>query len=321
MSTLPPTQNPWQHRHDYSATNQAAEQKTLYVLLLTAVVMVVEIIAGTVFGSMALLADGWHMGTHVAAFGITLFAYRYARLHAQDSRFSFGTGKVTVLGGFASAVALAVVALMMILESVQRLFEPQAIQFNEAIVVAVLGLLVNGVSVLLLQESPDPLHEVQHHHHVPHDHNLKSAYFHVLADALTSVLAIIALLMGKLLGWVWMDALMGIIGAVIIVRWAKGLLLESSGVLLDQNGDPHLAEKIRITIEASADNKVSDLHLWKISDQHTAVILSVVTADPKPPLHYKQLLHPLGGLSHISVEVNLDGPPRPVDPLSMSPIP
>jgi len=220
------------HDHDFTVTTDTQQSKVRAVFWLTTITMVAEIVAGTWFGSMALLADGWHMGTHSAAFAIALFAYYYANKHANNPRFSFGTGKVLYLGGFASAVALAVVALMMAIESTMRLIEPQTILFNQAIAVAILGLVVNIVSAVLL-------HAGSHAHH--HDHTLKAASIHVLADTVTSLTAIIALVAGKFLGWVWMDALMGIVGSVIIARWAYGLLQQTSKPLLDEN--PHLNEK------------------------------------------------------------------------------
>ena len=221
----------WQHSHEFYLKNEKGERRAQYVLILTAVTMVVEIIAGSIYGSMALLADGWHMGTHVAAFLIAIFAYRYARRHADNPAYTFGTGKVNALGGFASAVALAVVALVMLIESLQRLIMPHVIHFNESIVVAILGLFINIISALILRESHGHFSENRHGHH--HDHNLQAAYIHVLADALTSLLAIIALLSGKYLGWNWLDPVMGIVGAIIISRWSYGLLKQTSPLLLD----------------------------------------------------------------------------------------
>ena len=233
----------WQHSHDFSVNQDRAEKNTKIVMLLTAVTMVAEIVAGTLFGSMALLADGWHMATHVAAFGITVFAYQYARSHATDPKYTFGTGKVSVLGGFASAIALAVVALIMAVESVVRLFQPQAIQFNEAIGVAIIGLTVNLASAWLLQDHHDHHHDHHHQDHHDHhhdrddhdhqDHNLRAAYLHVLADALTSVFAIVALFSGKLFGWVWMDAVMGLVGAGVIAKWSYGLVRDTGLILVD----------------------------------------------------------------------------------------
>jgi cation diffusion facilitator family transporter len=259
--------------------------------------MVIEIAAGLVFGSMALLADGWHMGTHVAAFTITIFAYRYARRHADSKRFAFGTAKVSVLGGFASAVALVVVALIMAMESIHRLFAPQEIRFNEAIGVAVLGLMVNLVSALLLQSSH--LHDHGRHD----DHNLRAAYMHVLADALTSVLALVALLAGKFFAFNQLDPVMGIVGAAVIGRWAHGLLKETSSILLDAGIDEQTRQRIIERLEADRDNRVSDLHVWKLGPHQYAAMISVVTHFPKPPDHYKALLRDVVELPHCTVEV------------------
>ena len=290
----------WQHEHDFSVLHEHGERRTLQVLVLTATMMVAEVVAGAIFGSMALLADGWHMGTHAAAFLITIFAYRYAKRHADSPAFAFGTGKVSVLGGFASAVALAVVALIMLVESFQRLFNPHTIQFNEAIGVAVLGLLVNIISALLLQDHHG--REDGHGHH--HDHNLKAAYLHVLADALTSVLAVIALVCAKYYGWHWLDPVMGIVGAVVITRWSYGLLRETGPVLLDESIDEEYKSRIQERIENDADNRVTDLHVWKVGPLHYAAILSLVTQYPKPPEHYKALLADFDRLSHITIEAN-----------------
>ena len=296
----------WKHNHDFSVKNEKGERRTLYVLILTAVTMVVEIVAGAVYGSMALLADGWHMGTHVAAFLITIFAYRYARLNADNPAYAFGTGKVSVLGGFASAVALAVVALVMLLESLQRIFNPHDIHFNEAIAVAVLGLTVNIISAFLLKD--DHHHhgdDHDHHHHHHHDHNLRAAYLHVLADALTSLLAIIALLSGKYFGWNWLDPVMGIVGAVIITRWSLGLLKQTSPILLDGSIDEDYHSSIKNTIENDSDNRVTDLHVWKVGANHYAAIISIVTHFPKSAEYYKELLKDFHRLSHTTIEVNV----------------
>ncbi len=295
-----------QHHHNFVVIHEQGERRTLQVLWLTAITMVVEIVAGVTYGSMALLADGWHMGTHVAAFTITIFTYRYARKHAANPAFSFGTGKVSVLGGFASAVALAVVALVMLVESLYRMLDPQPIQFNQAIGVAVLGLLINLLSAYLLQDGHHHHHDHDHHH----DHNLKAAYLHVLADAMTSLLAIVALVSGKYFGWAWMDPVMGIVGALIITRWAYGLLTETGPILLDGSLEQERMDAIRKCIEAEADNRITDLHVWEVGPGHHAVILSLVTANPRPPEHYKALLQEFAGLSHITVEVNC-GPHTP----------
>ena len=296
----------WQHNHDFSIKNEKGERRTQYVLILTAVTMLVEIFAGSIFGSMALLADGWHMGTHVAAFMITIFAYRYARLNAHNPAYSFGTGKVSVLGGFASAIALAVVALVMLVESIQRMIEPHPIHFNEAIAVACLGLFINVLSAWLLKDDHHHHHHEHEHgdHHHHHDHNLKAAYMHVLADALTSLLAIIALLAGKYFGWTGLDPFMGIVGAVIITRWSFGLLKQTSPILLDGSIDKEYESKIKSTIESDADNLITDMHVWKVSANHYAAIISLVTQNPKPTQYYKDLLQDYHKLAHITIEVN-----------------
>lgn len=296
----------WQHNHEFNLDNGHGEQRTKQVILITVVMMVIEIGAGIVFGSMALLADGWHMGTHAVALGITAFAFHYARKHADNPSFSFGTGKVGVLGGYTSAIALAIVALAMVIESVQRLMAPMPIRFNEAIGVAVLGLLVNLASAYLLHGGGHHAHGPAHSHgdggH--QDHNLKAAYMHVLADALTSVLAIIALLAGKELGWNWMDPSIGVVGALVILRWAYGLLKDTSAILLDR-GLPHeTLNTILTTIEAEDDNRVTDFHVWPIGSHHFAAIISIVTHFPKPPEHYKKLLSKFEELDHLTVEIN-----------------
>jgi cation diffusion facilitator family transporter len=287
-------------------------------MLLTAITMVVEIVAGVTYGSMALLADGWHMATHVAAFGIAVFAYQYARSHATDPKYTFGTGKVNVLGGFASAVALAVIAFVMALESIARLFQPQSIQFNEAIGVAMIGLIVNLVSAWLLQDHHDHSHHsVEHHghhdhdpddhpsHHADHrDHNLRAAYFHVVADALTSVFAIVALFAGKFLGLIWMDAAMGLVGAAVITRWAYGLVRDTGVILLDGAIDKRIKLAIVNAIEEDADNRVTDLHVWHVAQNHVAATVSLVTHQPQTPDYYKKLLDHIPALSHVLVEVN-----------------
>ena len=295
----------WRHGHDFAVIHEHGEKRTIQVLLLTTVTMVAEIGAGAAFGSMALLADGWHMGTHAAAFLITIFAYRYAKKHASSPDFAFGTGKVSVLGGFASAVALAVVALVMLAESVRRFWNPEAISFNEAIAVAVLGLVVNLVSALVLQDrhSHDDHHDEQDQHH-HHDHNLKAAYLHVLADALTSVLAIAALIAGKFLGWGWMDPMMGVVGAAVITRWSYCLIRETGPILLDGSISGAYREAIRKKIEEDRDNRVSDMHVWKVGPAHYAGIISIVTHSPRNPDYYKKLLAGFDKISHLTMEIN-----------------
>ncbi len=300
------TLDSWQHSHDFSVKNDKGERRTQYVLILTAVTMIVEILAGSIYGSMALLADGWHMGTHVAAFMITIFAYRYARKNASNPAYAFGTGKVSVLGGFASAVALAVVALVMLIESMQRVINPHDIHFNEAIAVAVLGLSVNIVSAFLLKDDHHHHdHDDERHHY--HDHNLRAAYLHVLADALTSLLAIVALLSGKYFGWNWLDPVMGIVGAIIITRWSYGLLKQTSPILLDGSIEEKYHSSIKNTIEKDSDNLVSDLHVWKVGANHYAAIISIVTHFPKSAEYYKGLLKDFHRLSHTTIEVNVCG--------------
>ena len=296
----------WYHNHDFHLENPQGVKGTRRVIWLTLVMMVVEIASGMMFGSMALLADGWHMGTHAAALGITLFAYRYARRHAGNDAFSFGTGKVGILGGYTSAIVLGLVALLMVVESVQRLITPEIIRFDEAILVAVIGLVVNLVSAWLLKDGHhhDHSHPHNHSHTHRHDQNLRAAYLHVIADVLTSVMAIVALLAGKMLGWTWMDPVMGLVGALIIARWAWGLLRETGYVLLDKTGDPELTEKIRGAIEEKTDARVVDLHVWQVSEKHYVAILSVVSRDPQPPAYYKDLLPDIQGLDHITIEVH-----------------
>lgn len=298
----------FRHDHRFQADSRAGERATRRVIALTLAMMAVEIAAGLAFGSMALLADGWHMGTHAAALGITALAYRYARRHADNPLFAFGTGKVGELGGFASAVVLAVVALLMAGESVTRLFAPQAIRFEEAIAVAVAGLAVNLLSAWMLRDRHEHLHDGghDHGHRPPHggrDHNLKAAYLHVLADALTSLLAVAALTAGRTLGWVWMDPVMGIVGAAIILRWSAGLLRATARVLLDRDVEPQTVAAITAAIEAADDNRVADIHVWRVGAGSLAVILSVVTHAPRPPEHYKRLLAGFPEIAHATVEV------------------
>ncbi|MFN1650253.1 CDF family Co(II)/Ni(II) efflux transporter DmeF [Vibrio rotiferianus] len=294
-----------QHSHDFVSHNQKGEKRTLYVLILTVTTMVVEIAAGTMFGSMALLADGWHMGTHAAAFCITLFAYRYAKQNAHNDRFSFGTGKVSVLGGFTSAIALGIVALMMMVESIHRLFNPESIQFNEAIMVAVIGLVVNLASMLLLQDHHHHGHDHHDHHghdhEHHHDHNLTAAYFHVLADTLTSLLAIVALIVGKFYGWIWLDAMMGIVGAVVIGKWTLGLMKQTAPVLLDESINKSYQDEITETLAPYAE--IVDLHIWKVSGHHYSAAIALKNHSDKTLDEFKQLLSKFDKIHHLTLEV------------------
>jgi cation diffusion facilitator family transporter len=309
-----------QHEHVFLGDNhERNERRTWFVIALTATMMVVEIVAGTIYGSMALVADGWHMSTHAAAMLISALAYFYARRHARDPRFTFGTGKLGDLAGFASAIILALIALLIGWESFWRLANPIPIDFSQAIAVAVLGLAVNLASAWLLKDDHHhghhhhghghhdhgPHHE--HHHHDHHaagrDNNLRAAYLHVLADALTSVLAIVALLAGRAYGWLWLDPLMGIVGAAVIARWSWGLIRDAGAVLLDViPEDEDLPDEIREALEQDGD-RITDLHVWQVGPGHHAAIVSVATPAPKAPSDYKDRLAHLHELSHVTVEV------------------
>ena len=299
----------WQHNHQFNMENPQGERNTWKVISLTLVMMVIEIITGLLYGSMALLADGFHMATHTFAIGITAIAYYYSRKHAHDPRYSFGTGKIGVLGGFTSAIFLALVSFAMIFESIVRLVTPTSIRFNEAILVAVIGLVVNLVCAYLLHG-----HEVDHHHsnlehddhqhNECHDHNLRAAYLHVIADALTSLLAIVALLTGKYFGWVWMDPAMGIVGAIVILKWAYSLVTQTGKILLDYNVDKGFMTKIKAILESDSDTRISDIHAWKLGSQKYAAIVSIVTHYPKAPDYYKGLLKSLTDIAHLTIEVH-----------------
>ncbi|ACJ01184.1 CDF family Co(II)/Ni(II) efflux transporter DmeF [Rhodospirillum centenum] len=318
----------WTHSHSFGQDRPASgERRTLLVVALTAITMVVEVAAGLWTGSMALLADGVHMASHTLALGIAAFAYVYARRHAHDDRFSFGTGKVNALGGFTGALLLAVVALGMGWESVSRLFSPGAIAFEEAIVVAVLGLVVNAASVLILgghghdhhdhdHHGHDHAHDHDHdhdhlHRHEGHaagheDHNLRSAYLHVLADALTSVLAIVALLGAKYLGAGWLDPAMGIVGALLVANWSRGLMASTSRVLLDHQAPDAVRARLRAEFEHDGD-RLADLHVWSVGPGVSAAILSIVTHAPQSPEHYRARIPAELGIRHASIEVNRCG--------------
>lgn len=292
------------HEHHFGqAEPKGGEARTRIVVALTSVFMVVEVLAGLAFGSMALLADGLHMASHASALGLALVAYIYARRHAHDARYSFGTGKVNSLAGFASAVVLAVFALIMAGESVRRFVEPVAISFDEAIAVAVLGLLVNGASVLILRVRPDGDHGGHEHDHHHHDHNLRAAHFHVLADALTSLLAIIALVAARQLGAVWMDPAMGVVGGALVARWSWRLLRDTGTVLLDRQAPDSVIETIAGAVEADGRFRVVDLHVWSIGPGYRAAIVSVQTAQACEAAEVESLIPDGLGIAHVTVEV------------------
>jgi cation diffusion facilitator family transporter len=301
----------WKHEHNFTDDTSSAEKRTHIIIVLTAIMMVVEIVAGTIFHSMALFADGWHMSTHVAAFVLTALAYSFGRRHAQDAQFTFGTGKISVLGGFTSAIILSIIAFLMAAESIHRLISPAAIHFREAIAIAAVGLVVNAVCAWILKD--DPHHH--HHHGHSHDHgqgahhhdlNMRAAYLHVVADALTSLLAITALTLGYFFGWVWLDPIMGLVGTVVIVSWAYMLLRDTGSILLDRiPSDTDLPIVIREGIENDGDAKITDLHIWQLGAGKFAAIISVVAHHPKTPGEYRKALQMHEELVHVTVEVQL----------------
>jgi cation diffusion facilitator family transporter len=301
----------WQHSHTFGQElKRSGELRTLIVIGITGVMMIGEIVTGILFGSMALLADGLHMASHTAALGINAFAYAYVRRHARNPEYSFGTGKANALGGFSGALLLAVFALLMAWGSVARLIHPVRISYDQAIFVAVLGFVVNAVCVYILQagDHDHHSHEDHEHSHKHHDdHNLKSAYLHVMADALTSVLAIAALLIAKYLGAIWIDPVMGIVGAVLVARWSLGLLRATSGILLDRQGPESIRHRIRQSIEQDKDSQVADLHLWSIGPSVYAVVVAVVAHEPSTPDEYKARIPKDLGLEHVSIEVHRCG--------------
>ena len=305
--TQTPQASRFAHDHVFlGASHDENARRTLWVVALTFVMMIGEIAAGYITGSMALLADGFHMATHAGALGIAAAAYGFARRNANNARYSFGTGKVGDLAGFASAMVLGLVAIGIAGESVYRLFQPTTVAFTEATVIAVVGLAVNIASAFLLAgdhghhgHDHGHSHDLGHHHH--HDNNLRSAYVHVLADALTSVLAIAALLAGSYLGWVWLDPVMGIVGAIVIAKWAVGLMRDSAAVLLDVT-DTQVADEIRELLESSDDVRISDLHVWQVGPQARAAIVSVVAAANVSADTIRERLAPVHELSHLTVE-------------------
>jgi cation diffusion facilitator family transporter len=295
-----------QHNHTFGQDKKRpGEARTFIVIGITAAMMVIEITAGVLYGSMALLADGLHMASHAAALSINAFAYVYARKNANNPEFSFGTGKVNALGGFSGAILLAVFALLMVWESGNRLIDPVEISFNQAIIVAIVGLVVNGVSALILGVKEEDHQHGGHKHAHKSDQNLKSAYLHVITDALTSVLAIVALLTAKYFGYVWMDPLMGIVGALLITRWSIGLLRSTSDILLDKQASQTLQDKIKHQIERDGESKVADLHVWSIGPNIHAAIISVVTQQALSSADYKARLTKDLGLEHVSIEVEI----------------
>jgi cation diffusion facilitator family transporter len=300
-------QSRFRHSHDFGHDFSRAERRTRAVIAITIVMMMLEITAGIISHSMALLADGWHMSTHAIAFVMAALAYHFTRRHASNARFSFGTGKIGVLGGFSSAIVLAMIALAMAGESVHRLFSPLTIHFNEAIGIAALGLCVNLVSAFLLKDDPHHHHahggesESGHAHH--HDLNLRAAYVHVLADAFTSVLAISALTSGKFFGWGWLDPVVGIVGSGVVFSWAYMLLRDTGAILLDvtpQTSD--LPDEIRRAIESDGDSIVTDLHVWQVGSGKFAAIVSLVAHEPKPCEVYRDLLREHEELVHVTIE-------------------
>jgi cation diffusion facilitator family transporter len=294
-----------------------AERNTRRVIALCAVMMVVEIVAGWWYHSMALLADGWHMGTHVAAFLIAAIAYAMARRHKGDRSFTFGTGKIDVLGGYTSAVVLGIVALLMVAESVLRLFEPISIHYTESIGIGLIGLCVNVASALLLKHDHGHGHGHSHghpHHDHEHDHglagedlNMKAAYIHVIADAVTSILAISALLAGKYLGWVWMDPVMGIVGSAVVAQWAWGLLRDTSSILLDRTPETDLTTELRKAVEADEGTKVTDLHIWQVGVGQFSAVVCIEAKEPRTPEYYRKIFSEHEELRHVTIEICREG--------------
>jgi cation diffusion facilitator family transporter len=326
--------NQFPHLHTFNIDKQSTEKRTLIVVVITFTMMIAEIVYGLLANSMALLADGWHMGTHAFALGISLAAYIIARKHAKNSRFTFGTWKIEILGAYSSALVLAIVAIVMVYSSIERLVHPLSIQYNQALMVAAIGLIVNIVSALILNAGGRSLHHHHHHHHhhhqqqhthdehsehgnhnihdnnhedhnhKDHDLNLKSAYLHVIADALTSVFAIGALLGAKYLRQDWLDPFMGIVGAALISRWAYLLLKESSAILLDHNTNTHLWEEIRECIESDKHTKICDFHIWRVADTKYSCILSIVSPKEQSIEIYRDRLRNVYELAHVTIEIN-----------------
>ena len=299
----------FRHSHDFALDSSVAERRTRIVIAITATMMVIEIAVGIASNSMALLADGWHMGTHVTAFLITALAYYFSRRHAANPLHSFGTAKIGVLGGFASAVVLAVIALLMAGESVHRFFAPLSIHFNEAIGIAVLGLFVNLTCAVVLTHDHEHGHSHAHgghdHHQDRHRHdlNLRAAYLHVLADAFTSLTAITALVAGKFFAWTWLDPAVGILGSGVVMSWAYSLIRDTSGILLDRTpAHSDLPDEIRKAVESDGDSMVTDLHVWQVGVGKFAAIVSIVAHEPKTSDQYRDLLREHEELVHVTIE-------------------
>jgi cation diffusion facilitator family transporter len=299
----------WSHDHTFDTGNPNAERGTRMVMWITAAMMVVEIVAGWWYNSMALLADGWHMSSHAVAIGLSAFAYTAARRYAADPRFAFGTWKIEVLGGFSSAIFLMGIAALMVVGSMERLLSPQAIHYREAITVAVIGLFVNIICALILNRAGDHQHGPGDHAHHHHDLNLKSAYTHVVSDAATSVLAIIALAGGWFYGWSWLDPVMGIVGAALVAIWAKQLIVETGKVLLDREMDHPVVDEIRAAIETgpeAGDTRIADLHVWRVGKRAYACAVSVVTHDTAlTPQRIRDQLAQHDEIVHVTAEIHL----------------
>ncbi|WP_027457774.1 CDF family Co(II)/Ni(II) efflux transporter DmeF [Dechloromonas agitata] len=303
----------WAHRHEYGAGNAAAERGTRLVLWITIVTMLVEIVAGWWFNSMAVLADGWHMSSHALAIGLSAFAYAAARKYATDPSFAFGTWKIEVLASYTSAIVLLGVAGAMVFGSLERLWSPQPIHYAEAMIVAIGGLAVNLVCALILGQAHDHHHDHDHppHHGHAHHHdlNLKAAYIHVVTDALTSLLAIAALAGGWLWGWAWLDPATGLVGAVLVALWAKNLIVQSGRVLLDREMDHPVVAEIREVIAAlpeSGNTQITDLHVWRVGNGAYACAISLLTHDPAlTPLQIREALGIHEEIVHVTVEIHL----------------
>ena len=321
------------HSHVFLGAGHARnERRTWAVIVLCTLMMAAEIVGGLMFGSIALIADGLHMSTHAGALMLAALAYSYARRHADDARFTFGTGKLGDLAGFTSAVVLAMIAILIGYEAVMRLIAPIPVRFDEAIAIAVLGLGVNVASAFMLgggahdhghghghahgyghhhhdDEDHDHRHAHDHDHSDRHDsrthrdHNLRAALVHVMADAAVSVLVIIGLMLGRFLGWVWMDPVAGLLGAVVIASWSYALIRDTGGVLLDMTPDADMAENIRMAIERDGD-RLCDLHLWRLGPGHIGAIVSIATVIPRAPAFYRERLASFRSLSHVTIEVH-----------------